>query len=293
MSCFLRVLRVDVEDLLRTIGGELGGQAGRLFPPELPVVRAAHLVAPAVSVRDCESDSVLVENLFEGCSVNGPGVFEGGIDLVPKRLLEAFRRELFTTQLPVGLGQFRCGQHPESLLSHEVVVELSQTVPPRREALEGLTREVVVVGDEDVCMPVAAGGVRVHDDEIVGRVHPLGELHRYVSDPFHVPLRGHIELVRVEGQHVRLEFVLAPARPRQRLRPFDEFSGRSPAVGHGHGERRSAGRLLLDEPLSTIWCVTVEDVRNCPCGITGGTDVDRAHVAVRSPRVERTASTEV
>jgi len=65
----LSLLCVVVEDLLSTFGGELGCQRRGLLPSELPVVLAAHLVAPPVAVRHRERHPVPGEDVLESLAV--------------------------------------------------------------------------------------------------------------------------------------------------------------------------------------------------------------------------------
>ena len=64
-----------------------------------------------------------------------------------------------------------------------------------------------MVDGQDVCMPVTSGGIRVHRDHVVSAVHAFREFDGHVPDAFKVGLRGHVELVRVERQHIALKLV--------------------------------------------------------------------------------------
>jgi len=63
------LLCVVVEDLLGTLGGELGSESRSLLAPELAVVGATHFVHPAIAVRHRERDPVLGEHLLEPSTV--------------------------------------------------------------------------------------------------------------------------------------------------------------------------------------------------------------------------------
>lgn len=234
---------------------------------------------------------MLPEHCLERGPVDRARVGERGVHLVAERLLEPVRLEVLPSEFPVRLRLLGIGENPEPFVPHEVVVELPQAVLPRREALEGLPGQVVVVRDQDVRMPVTAGRVGVHRDQVVSRVHPLGELHGHVPDPFHVRRGGHIELVGMERQHVALQLDLSPVGSGKDLRALHELRGGRPAVSHGHRERNGAGLAVFDELLAAVRCMAVEDVGDRSRRVLGRPHVDGAHVAVRSPSEDRTSST--
>lgn len=89
-----------------------------------------------------------------------------------------------------------------------------------------------MIHHQDVGVGVPSDRVAVHGHEVVGAVHPLGQLDGYVPDAIEVLLPRHVELVGVEGEHVAVEHVLAPVRPRDELGPLDELGGRRAAVSH-------------------------------------------------------------
>lgn len=149
------------------------------------------------------------KDLLERLTVDRARVFEGGVDLVAEDLLEAGGLEVLAAELPIGLRTHRGGEDTKPFPAHEVVVELMEPVLPGGVPLQRPAGEVVVVGHEDVRVPMPASGIRVHRDEVVRRVHALREHDRDVPDTLHVLRIRHIEFVRVEGEHVRLQLVLA------------------------------------------------------------------------------------
>lgn len=213
------------------------------------------------------------------------------IDLVPEGLLEPARREALAAQLPVGLRFLGIGERPQALVCHQLVVQLAQSVLPRCVPLEALTGEVVVVDDQDVCMPVTSGGIRVHRDHVVGAVHAFREFDGHVPDALKVGLRGHVELVRVERQNVALKLVRSAMSSGVRLGTRYELRRCPPAVDHGHRIRGSACRSDLEELLSHLRVTPVEDVPHGSCSVGRGADVHGAHVRIRSPSEARTSST--
>lgn len=154
------------------------------------------------------------------------------VDLVAEDLLESAHGECFASQLPVGLRLVGSGQDPQPFLAHELVVQLSQTMPPRGIPLKRLAGEVVVVDHEHVGVPVPSCRVRVHDYEVVGAVHPFDESSRHVADAIEVRLRCDIELIRMERQHVTVEHDLATSSTGKLLRPLDECRRRGLIAGH-------------------------------------------------------------
>lgn len=162
---------------------------------------------------------------------------------------------------------------------------------PRRVPLEALTGEVVVVDDEDVRVPVASGRVRVHRDHVVSAVHAFREFDGHVPDALKVGVRGHIELVGVEGQHIALKLVRPTMSSGVRLGTRYELRRGRPAVDHGHRIRGCTSRSDLEELLSHLRVTPVEDVPNGSCSVGRGADVHGAHDRVRSPSEARTSST--
>lgn len=148
-----------------------------------------------------------------------------------------------------------------------------------------------MVDDQDVRVPMASGRVRVHRDHIVSAVHAFGEFDCHVPDALKVGLRGHVELVGVERQHIALKLVRPTMSSGVRLGTRYELRRGRPAVDHGH---RICGRACRSDPeeLPAHLRVTpVEDVSHGSCSVGRGADVDGAHVRVRSPSEARTSST--
>jgi len=108
------------------------------------------------------------KHLLEGGAIHRPRIGECGVDLVSERLLEAASGELLAPQFPFSLRLLGIRQDTQPLVAHQLVVQLTQAVPPRRVPLESLAREVVVVHDQDVCVPMAPSRVRVDDHQVVG-----------------------------------------------------------------------------------------------------------------------------
>lgn len=278
----LSFLRVVVENLLRSLRSEFGGEPGGLLATELPVVIAAHFVAPPVAVRDRESDAVLCEYLLESVPADGTGVGESCEHLVAENLLEPARFECLPAQLPVRLRLLRIREDLQSLVPHELVVKLAQAVLPRRIALKARASQVVVVGDEDVCMPVFARRVGVDDDHVVSGVHPLSEFHGDVSDAVEVLLLGHVELVRAEREDVALKLVLAAVRTCEGFGAFDERQRRGRVVaGDTDSERcRSSGGCTCKQLHAALVPVAVQHVGGRAHDIPRRTNIDGAHDAV-------------
>lgn len=148
-----------------------------------------------------------------------------------------------------------------------------------------------MVDDEDVRVPVASGGVRVHCDHVVSAMHALREFDGHVPDALKVGLRGHVELVGVERQHIALKLVRPTMSCGVRLSACDELRRSRPTVYHRHRICGCTRRSDLEELLSHLRVTSVEDVPNGSCRVGRGTDVHGAHVRVRSPSEARTSST--
>lgn len=231
------------------------------------------------------------EDLLERLAIRRARVGQCVIDLVPEGLLEPARREALAPQLPVGLRLRGIGEHPQALVCHQLVVQLAQSVLPRCVPLEALTGAVVVVDDQDVCMPVTSGGIRVHRDHVVSAVHAFREFDSHVPDALKVGLRGHVELVRVERQNVALKLVRSAMSSGVRLSTRDELRRSRPAVDHGHRIRGRTCRSDPEELPAHLRVTPVEDVPNGSGSVGRWADVHGAHVRVRSPSEARTSST--
>lgn len=280
-----------VEDLLCTVGGELMRETGSLLSAELSVIGAAHLVCPAVSVRHREGDAAFGEDLLEGITAHGSLVCQRLEDLVPEHLLESARREVLASQLPVGRRPLWLRQHPQALVAHQLVVQLTQPVPPRGVPLEAPAGEVVVIGDEDVRVSMPPSGIPMHGDEVVGRMHPLDQRNSHVPHTVEVVLIGHVELVRMKRQHVGLELVLPSVSLSEALGASDEVLRLRTSVSHRQREGDGPRLPVGDELLPNERVATVEHIADGSGGVRRGTDVHRTHVLVRSPRAARNSFT--
>lgn len=148
-----------------------------------------------------------------------------------------------------------------------------------------------MVDDEDVRVPVASGRVGVHRDHVVSAVHTFREFDGHVPDALKVGVRGHVELVGVERQHIALKLVRPTMSSGVRLGARYELRRGRPAVDHGHRIRGCTRRSDLEELLSHLRVTPVEDVPNGSCSVGRGADVHGAHARVRSPSEARTSST--
>lgn len=101
-----------------------------------------------------ERDALFFEHLLKSLLIDRAGVGECGVDLVAEGLFEPSGREGLPPELPVGLGLLGVGKHSQPFVAHDVVVQLTEAVPPAGVALERPPGDVVVVGHEDVCMRV-------------------------------------------------------------------------------------------------------------------------------------------
>ncbi len=195
-------------------------------------------------MRHREHDPVLGENLLEPGTVYRARVGERFEHLVTEHLLEPAVGELLAALFPVGLGLRGIGQHAQAFLGHQLVVQLTEPVLPARVPLQALAGEVVVVDDEDVRVRVTTGGVGVDYHEVVSAVHSFGELHRDIAYTVEVGLIGHVELVRVERQHVVVQGVLAPVGAGEPFSAPSELHGSGAPVGHAERERRCTVRAV-------------------------------------------------
>lgn len=280
------LLCVVIENLLRALGCELRSEPRRLLAPKLAIVGATHFVRPTIAVRHRERHTVLSKYSLEPGTVYRTRVGESVEHLVAENLLEPAVGEHLTTLFPVRLGLLRIRQHGETFLRHQLVVQLVQPVLPARVPLQALTSEVVVVDDDDVRVRVPAGGVGVHDNQVVSRMHPLGELHSNIAHPVEVFLFRHVELVRAEREDIVVGLVLAPVRSRQLLSTLDELLGSRAATCHAQREGRST---VHASPLPLLRAV--DDVDHARRRRGRRLHRHGAHIAVRSPSDARTSST--
>lgn len=70
------------------------------------------------------------EDVLECLAVRRAGVGQCVVDLVTEDLLEPARSEGLAAQLPVGLRFLGIGEHPQTLVCHQLVVQLAQSVLP-------------------------------------------------------------------------------------------------------------------------------------------------------------------
>lgn len=190
---------------------------------------------------------------FERVTVHASRIAERVRDRVAENLLEPADAEVFASQLPVVFLRTRLGRHDsESLVTHELVIQLMKAVTPRRESLQRLPGEVVVVRDQDVRVPVPACRVAVHGDDVVGAVHAAGELDGDVADAVEVCLNRDVELVGMEREHVTVKLDLPPVHAGEYLRPIDEVRGRRTRLtSHVDRERRGT-RLACRSQLALL-----------------------------------------
>lgn len=130
----------------------------------------------------------------------------------------------------------------------------------------------------------------MYDHHVVRTVHPLGQLTGNVGDALHVAGRAHVELIRVEREHVAVEHVLSPVSLGEVFCSRHECAGSRVPCSDREPERCSAGRPVRDEPNPQPGRVSVEHVVDRRCGITRGPDIHRAHCCVLSPNEMRISS---
>lgn len=192
-----------LEDSPGTLGSELRCEAASLLPAPTPaLVRSPHLVRPAIALGDGQPHIMFSQHPGEPFDVGGARVGQRGIDPVTQLTLEPARGELFAPLLPVRQCAFGRRQRLKAVLSHDLVVDLMQATRPTGVPGQRATREIVVVDDVDVSVQVV--GVVMHRDEVVSRVHGLGQRTRHLPDPIHVPRVTWIELGRREREHIVL-----------------------------------------------------------------------------------------
>ena len=146
--------------------------------------------------------------------------------MIPEDLLEPASRELLTAQHPVRLrcGRVRVGLQP--VLGENLVVELPPPVRPRRVALEGLARQLVVIDDDDVCMDVLTVGIVMDDNHVLGAERRTCELLSKIHSTFDVFGFSNIELLRVEREDEVVDLVLASMASGLSLGIVDKRLGR-------------------------------------------------------------------
>lgn len=160
---------------------------------------------------------------------------------------------------------------------HQFVVQLMKPVLPRREPLETLACEIVVIGDEDVRVRVPSGGVGVDGDQVVRAVHSLCQFLGHLTHPVEVLLVGDVEFVGMESQHVTVELVLPPVCLSQALSTMDELLRRRPSR-RPHHERRGSCLFTLDKVETALRIASVEHIINGASSAGRGADGNGAHV---------------
>ena len=161
-----------------------------------------------------------------------------------------------------------------------------QALLPRPEPAQRFSGQIVVVHHVDVIVNVAARGIGMRHDHVVRRVHFFREPPPERVDFFHILRTVLVELVRREILRVAVHLNRSTMRRRASFGESHERLRRLDGRRHGGGAR-VAGRA----PLFRLPARPVERVGNRSRGRPRGLDVDRAHVAVRSPRCARKSST--
>lgn len=99
-----------------------------------------------------------------------------------------------------------------------------------------------MIHTRDVRVGVAAGRVGVHNDHVVGRVHPRDQLNGNIAHAVQVALRRDIELVRMERLHVTEYLDLAASGTSESTSTFDECCGRRVNVARNTDRERGGTR---------------------------------------------------
>lgn len=229
---------------------------------------------------------MLGEHLLEGLTINAARIEQRLSDLVPEHLLEPAVLEAAATQVPVRFRLLRIREHLATLVAHELVVDLTQTPRPRPAPRQCLAREVVVIDHVDVVVEMSACTVGVGNDEVVGTVHPVSELHPELVHTLHVLRTVHVELLGGEVLCIGVHLVAAMERSRDLLGTPDDLLGR---VERAREQSSTCGAVL--QVLRTTLAGAEQRVgHGCSCTCCG-LDVDRAHNATSSPSSDRTSRT--
>lgn len=173
----LLFLPVEREDLINGLRSELPTQSGRFLAPELPVIRATHLVGPTVAIGDREPNLALGEGNLETCTVDAAGVHKRIGDAVTEDLLEPTHGESVTPDVPIRSRALRLREDLTPLVSHQPVVDLADPMPPRSVPRESATSKSVVIRYIYMVVQMPAHRVSVRDHDVGSRVKPLSELH--------------------------------------------------------------------------------------------------------------------
>lgn len=203
--------------------------------------------------------------------------------MIPEDLLEPACRELLTTQLPVRLRCGRAGVGLQPVLGENLVVELPQPVRPRRVALEGLARQLVVIDDDDVCVDVLAICIVVDHDHVLGAERRTCELLSNLRSTFDVFWLSNVELLGVERENQVVDLVLASVAASLSLGVLDELLGR------GHRARIPCCTCCtVGHVLTVLLAPPVECVGHRAASTQTACDLHvRTHTRVPSPSSER------
>lgn len=224
--------------------------------------------------------------MLERCTVEAARVGQRLVDVVAERLLEPASSELLTAQLPVRLWGSRVCVGLQPVLGENLVVELTQSVRPRRVALEGLARQLIVVDDGDVRMDVLTGRVVVHDHHVLGTERRTRELTSDVDSTGDVLGLGDVELLRIEREDEVVDLVLASVPTSLSLGVLDECLRGVHRAGVPCCTRRTVGDVL-----TVLLTTPVERVRHRAAGTQTARDLHvRAHSRAPSPRSARSSA---
>lgn len=95
---------------------------------------------------------LLREHSLERLTINHVGLKQRRDDLVSENLLEPTRRKLVSSLLPLERSLLRFLMWVVSSVTEKLVVNLPQSMHPRRVLLQRLAGELVVIGDENMSM---------------------------------------------------------------------------------------------------------------------------------------------
>lgn len=154
---------------------------------------------------------------------------------------------------------------------------------PRRVALEGLARQLVVIDDDDVCMDVLTVGIVMDDNHVLGAERRTCELLSNIHSTFDVFGLSNIELLRVEREDEVVDLVLASTASGLSLGVLDELLRGAHRAGVPRGSRRAVGDML-----TVLLATSVQHVRHRAANTQPARDLHvRAHSRVPSPRSAR------
>lgn len=271
---------MELENVLGGLSRELMTQRGRLLATPFPVIRTSHLVRPAVAIRDRKPNLAVREGGLEPRTVDAAGVHERVGYSITKHLLETAHGERITTYVPIRSRALRLREDLTALVSHQLVIDPTNTVTPRRVLRESTSRERVVVRDVYVVMQMPARRVSMRNDDVSRGMQTLGELHPQLMDTSDVGRGVDVELVRRERLHV----VIRLHPPLTSFRVHDER-----VRGLLRGRQYCSARGTLGETPSRVSTTPVEGIHDRRPGRLGRLHIHSAHVLVRSPSAARTA----